>query len=355
MNLATLGWNPGLEAEFRAIKKEDCEPGRIVRQDRGQYHVHAEQGVVTAQLSGRCRHRANDSGDWPAVGDWVVLTGNEDTLRIVGVIPRSSAVVRKRSGTTTTAQVIAANVDWLLIVCGLDGDFNLRRIERYLSLAWSSDTSPAIILTKTDTCAEAAARIRDVERIAHGVPVYGLNSLEDNVQEELAVHLRPGVTLALVGSSGAGKSTLINALLGSEAQSTKAVRRGDDRGQHTTTHRELFSLEGGAMVIDTPGMRELQPWSDVGGLDTTFADIEALAAGCRFNDCSHTQEPGCAIQEALASGDLTQERWGSYTKQLREQRYLERRVDAQAQREEQARWKKIHKDMRKLNHRRSGR
>jgi ribosome biogenesis GTPase len=255
----------------------------------------------------------------------------------------------------TEEQIIAANVDAALIVTGLDGDYNLKRIERYMTLVLDFGIDPMLVLNKTDLCSDAAERIEDVESIAVGFPVIAISADRGSGMEELAGLLTVGKTYVLLGSSGVGKSTIVNALMGRKAQRIRAVRENDSRGRHTTTARELFVLECGAMLIDNPGMRELQLWGDDRGLGETFGDVASLASGCRFADCTHTHEPGCAVLEAVQRGTLEPQRLESYLKLQRELDYLQRKVSERADRNEKARWKSISKQIKKFyEHRRGG-
>jgi ribosome biogenesis GTPase len=264
---------------------------------------------------------------------------------IVAVLPRSSVFVRKVAGETTVEQIVAANVDTLFLVSGLDGDFNPRRIERYLTAAWESGAEPVVVLNKADVASDLESSIEEVRNVAIGVPIAAVSALERAGLEALEPWLAPGRTVALIGSSGTGKSTLINALLGEERQATGAVREDDSRGRHTTTHRELVPLPGGALLLDTPGMRELQLWGDPSSVDGAFADVAAVAERCRFRDCTHGNEPGCAVLEEVTTGALSMERLESWRKLQRELRWLAGRNDARLRAEEQARWKAISKSM----------
>ncbi len=346
MSIQHLGWTPRLQDAFSSLQDPTLEPARIAREDRDRYLVLAAGGERSAVLAGRLRHEAQAATDLPAVGDWVAVRAAPDgDAVIVAVLPRATAFVRARPGETTDAQVVAANVDTVFVVAGLDGDFNVRRLERYLAAAWDSGAAPVVILNKADVADDLDARRAEVEAVAMGVPVVAISARERAGLEALAPWLVPGATVALLGSSGVGKSTIVNALLGEERQATQEVRQDDSRGRHTTASRELVPLPGGALLLDTPGMRVLTPWAGEEGLDGAFADVVALAAGCRFRDCGHADEPGCAVLAAVAGGALDPARLESWRKLQRELRWLERRRDARARAEEEARWKAIMKSM----------
>ncbi|MFN6566221.1 ribosome small subunit-dependent GTPase A [Dendronalium sp. ChiSLP03b] len=294
------------------------------------------------------RHRATQPQDFPAVGDWVVIRIRESEGRatIHEILPRKSKFSRKTVGSKTEEQIVAANVDTVFLVSGLDGDFNLRRIERYLILAWESGANPVIVLNKADLCNSLEDCLAQVEAVAIGVPVAVLSATSNQGLDALKPYLKPGQTVALLGSSGVGKSTITNQLKGAVVQTVQAVRQGDDRGRHTTTHRELILLPTGGLIMDTPGMREIQIWSGDEGLQETFADIETLAQKCRFRNCQHNNEPGCAVQQALVEERLDYSRFLSYQKLQKELNYLARKQDQRSQLAEKERWKKIHKAMR---------
>jgi ribosome biogenesis GTPase len=310
------------------------------RQPANKFLVWTEQGEVEAGVSGRLRHT---SGSWPAVGDWVALRENGRVIE--QVLGRRTVLSRKQPGRALDEQVLAANVDVLFVVSGLDHDYNERRIERYLVVARQSGARPVILLTKADLAEshrhdpdEIVARLRQ----RNGTPVLALNALSGEGLSGLEGLIARGETAALIGSSGVGKSTIVNALLGQQRQATHAVRRSDDRGRHTTTARSLFMIPAGWLLIDMPGLREVQLWASVDQLDAGFDDVRELAESCRFRDCTHSGEPGCAVE---ASG-LDPDRIGNYRKMQRELDYLERKSDKRLMSETRARWKVIHKAMR---------
>ncbi|MBC7972849.1 MAG: ribosome small subunit-dependent GTPase A, partial [Verrucomicrobia bacterium] len=300
MNLEQLGWSDHFVASFIPYRHSGFTIGRVAVEYRNTYLLYTEQGEHFAEVTGKLRHQASGIQDFPSVGDWVVVQTRaaETRATIHAILPRRSKFSRNVAGSTTEEQVIAANVDTVFLVCGLDGDFNLRRIERYLILAWESGAMPVILLNKADLCVNVDQRLAEVEAIAIDVPIVVLSAAAGQGMTALQPYLQPGQTIALMGSSGVGKSTITNQLKGETVQAVQSVRQGDDRGRHTTTHRQLIPLPSGALIIDTPGMRELQVWSGAAGLPETFADVEALAHQCRFRNCQHEQEPGCAIQQA---------------------------------------------------------
>jgi ribosome biogenesis GTPase len=348
-----FGWSDAHQAAFEPHAAAGLSPARVVAHHRGLWRLVTREGECAGRLSGRFAAEAAQ-GEHPVVGDWLAIgrvKGDGDAL-IHALMPRKSAFARRAAG-GVGVQIVAANVDIAFLVAGLNNDLNPRRLERYLVAARDSGAAPVVVLTKEDLSSDAEGERQAVVAIAAGAPVVTLSALTGEGLDVLDRWLRPGVTAALLGSSGAGKSTLLNALAGEELMSTGAVREADDRGRHTTTHRELFRLPGGALLIDTPGMRELGLVADEAALDESFADITALMSECKFSDCTHAAEPGCAILAALADQSLSAARWQSYLKLQRELAFVVRKEDPAAEAANRARWKQIHKSQRaKYKHRR---
>jgi ribosome biogenesis GTPase / thiamine phosphate phosphatase len=345
-----LGWDSYFEAQWQEYKRDAYVPARVVSEQRGLWRVAGDFAERWAAPSGKLRRETGEGGAWPAVGDWVAaeMAASEDRAVIHGVLPRRSQFSRKVPGRTVEQQVIAANVDTALIVMALDGNFNLRRLERYLAQCWDSGAKAVVVLNKADACGDVAPRVGEVERVARGVPVLAVSARTGLGLEAAQAYLPPGQTIVLLGSSGVGKSTLLNRWLGREAQRVRTVREKDSRGRHSTTSRQLFVLPCGAVVIDTPGLRELQLWGAEEGVARAFGDIETLAARCRFRDCGHTTEPGCAVQAALASGELDAGRLENRRKLGREQEFLRRKIDPQARQQEKHKNRVVHRAARKM-------
>jgi ribosome biogenesis GTPase / thiamine phosphate phosphatase len=347
MTLSSLGWNEALALAFQPFSAGDFVPARVALEHKHAYELLSPSGDLTAVCTGRLLHDATTREALPAVGDWVIarVRPGERHADIHAVLPRRTKFSRRAAGDNAVEQIVAANVDTVLLVTALDPNYNLRRIERYLAAAWESGAQPVVVLNKADVHADPSAAQAEVESIALGAPVIALSAARGDGLDALAPWLVPGQTLALLGSSGVGKSTLINRLLGTERQLTRAISDPRAaRGSHTTTWRELIVAPSGVVIIDTPGMRELQLWDvDASAIDTAFADVVAIAARCRFRDCSHRAEPGCAIQAALDDGSLELERWQSFQKLQREQAYAARKADPQLERENKAEWKKLHR------------
>ena len=332
-HLAAFGWNDYWQSawsESALFNHKGYEPARIVAQYSKQYRVITEDGEKIATVSGKYEFEAGGRSDFPAVGDWVIAQSLEGEQRAIihAMLPRFSAMTRKEAGNVIDEQVIASNIDTIFITNALNQDFNIRKIERYLIAVWESGARPVVLLTKSDLCDDPDKKIAAVHDSAPDVPVHALSARLNKGKEELAPYLLPGLTIAIAGSSGVGKSTLLNWLAEDTLQQVQGIRESDARGRHTTTHRELFVLPSGAVMIDTPGMRELQLWDASDGWEMTFADIAELSAQCRFHNCSHESEAGCAVKEALESGILDSRRYANYKKTERELAHLARKEQA---------------------------
>lgn len=333
ITLQELGWNETLQQEFDSINN-GYKIGRVAIEHKNMYRLYTCDGEILASISGKMKHNAIGREDYPAVGDWVIIdkTRQEEGNAVIhGILSRKSKFSRKVAGNETEEQIIAVNVDTLFICMSLNNDFNIRRLERYLIMAWDSESAPVVLLTKADLCDEIDRKIKEIESVAFGVTVHVISSKNKTGVDELAQYISKGKTVAFLGSSGVGKSTLINLIIGEERLLTQEIREDDDKGKHTTTHRELILLPDGGLVIDTPGMREFHILDSSVGLESTFDDIEELALACKFNDCSHMNEPGCAVQRAIKEGALTEKRFNSYIKLKKEAEFIARKGNKKAQ------------------------
>ena len=347
--LDSLGWTPALEDQFAPHASDGLEPARVAVEHRGAYLLYTARGEQPAELAGRLRHAAESRGELPAVGDWVAHTATDPAL-IQAVLPRRTKFSRLAANDhgQTIEQIVAANVDVVFLAAGLDGDLNLRRLERYLALGWESGAEPVVVLTKADLCPDVDAALLDVGVVAIGVPVHAVSNVTGEGVAELVPYFAPGRTVAALGSSGVGKSSLVNRLAGEELMATGELR-ADGRGRHTTTNRQLLLLPGGGLFLDTPGMRELRLWESEEGLAQTFDDVAAAAALCRFSDCSHEREPDCGVRSALADGTLTADRYDSWTKLQAELRHLAVKQDSRLQAEARKERRRFARSMRKAS------
>ena len=345
--IQSYGWSDTLRHDFAPFAARDLIPARILVQQRGQYGLVTDLGELTGQISGKLAHDAV-SGGYPAVGDWVAVAARaaEQAATIHAVLPRRTAFVRRAADSIATEQVVAANVDVALLVASMNADLNPRRLERYLASAWQSGAKPVVVLTKADLAEDRERDIADAESVAFGAPVLAVSAVSGEGMDALSALLKPGETAVLVGSSGVGKSSLVNALAGEMLMATAAIREDDAHGRHTTTHRELIRLPSGALILDTPGMRELGLIDADDGLQVTFEDVEAIAASCRFHDCHHGNEPGCAVRAALDNGELNRGRWKSFVKLQKELRYQHLKESPDARQAYLRKWKPIIKAQR---------
>jgi ribosome biogenesis GTPase len=309
------GWSDALQQAFAPHGRAGHVPGRIIVQQREAHTVVTDAGTLSARVSGRLRHEAREAGH-PVAGDWVAVSANagNGTATIHAILPRRTAFVRRAADSVQTLQVIAANIDVVFIVTSMNADLNPRRLERFLAAAWQSGARPVLVLTKADLCDDPDAVAAEIAALAPGCPVLVLSVRERTGMAGLMAHIAPGETCVLIGTSGVGKSTLVNALLGEERMATQEIRAADARGRHTTSNRQLFLLPGGGLILDTPGIREVGLIEADEGLGIVFDDIEVLAQQCRFRDCRHDSEPGCAIRGALDEGRLDPERWAHFQK-----------------------------------------
>ncbi|NQW03218.1 MAG: ribosome small subunit-dependent GTPase A [Acidobacteria bacterium] len=331
-SLPELGWNEHFARAYQVHDGPGMLPGRVALEHNQFYRVLTQDAELLAEAAGRLKHEAAGRHELPAVGDWVALKydAGGDQAVIRAVLPRLGKFSRKSAGAWTDEQVVAANIDTVFLVSGLDGDFNPRRIERYLTLARQSQARPVVILNKTDLADDVAEAVALIVGMAPDVPVLAISAVDGQGFESLIPYLGVGMTVALLGSSGVGKSSIVNRLVGARVLPTRSVRESDSRGRHASVHRQMITLPGGGLVIDTPGMRELQLWGVDKGMSTTFEDIDVLGAGCRFRDCRHQKEPGCAVKAAVEDDTLDAARYENYVKLQLESAELQRRLDERA-------------------------
>lgn len=350
MNLKNIGFDCFFQKHLEECHFEELSIGRICAEYKESYKLFSEFGELKASISGKLRKNSEIIEGFPAVGDWVLFDyiANENKAIIQKILPRKSKFSRKVAGQQTQEQIIASNIDFAFIVCALNYDFNLRRIERYLSLVWQSGAIPVIILTKSDLCLNLQEKISEVENVAFGVDVHAISNISKDGIGILQKYLVHNKTIVLLGSSGVGKSSLINNLMENDIMKVNELRNGIDKGRHTTTHKQMLILPEGGLIIDTPGIRELQLWDAKDGISQAFSDIEEFAQNCKFSDCTHFNEPDCAVQKAIKDGLLDKNRLENYLKVQKEQAYLTNRQTQSAAKLERDKWKNIHKQIKKL-------
>lgn len=354
MNLIDLGWNKYFEESFKSFEGKDYIVGKIFIEQRHLYGIYTEFGEYEGEISGKMRYEAGDTGDFPVVGDWVVLTPihQEKKAIIHAVLPRKSKFSRKAAGVQTNEQVLASNFDTVFIVTSLNGDLSLRRLERYLTMAYESNANPVIVLSKADLCIDIEEKLYQVEAVAIGTPIHVISTVDGRGIDDIKKYIKNGMTAVVLGSSGVGKSTLINYIAGEELLSTGSIREYDDTGRHTTTHRQLVKLPTGGFIIDTPGLREFQLWDGTDGIQETFKDIQEIAKGCKFRDCRHDKEIGCAVKAAIEEGILDAKRLESYNKLQRELKYLEGKQNQLMRMNEKKRAKDLSKAIKNISKKR---
>lgn len=345
MDLSDFGWDDGFEENFKEFREQKLLPARVIESNRLVYKLVSGEGELMGKLSGRFRHTCRSKSEFPTVGDWVAFKPSEHKgfVPIQGLLERKSRFSRKSAGKDSDEQVIAANIDTIFIVSGLDQDFNVRRLERYVTLATGSGAEFVFILNKADLCEDPEGVVEKIGCLFEGVPVYTLSALKNKGLEQITPYLKSGKTVVFLGSSGVGKSTIINWLLGEERQKTGEISDYSGKGRHITSSKNLIMLPGGAMVIDTPGLRELQLLGSGGGLKNAFADIEALARGCKYRTCTHTNEPRCAVLMAVDEGEISEKRLENYNRLKREIEYNAQRHDARFKNKRSKFWKNVSK------------
>ena len=349
-SLKLLGWNSFFEENSKSLKEKKFSFARIITEHKERYIIATEVGELQAEVTGKLLYSSENPADLPKVGDWVAVIIYEDENKAIihELLPRKSRFGRKASGKKILEQVLASNVNLLFIVQSLDTNYNLRRLERYIAMAYEGNMEPVIVLNKSDLCTDLNEKLQEVENSFPHIKLIAVSAQTGSGINSIKELITEGKTCALVGSSGVGKSSIINCLLGYDRQKVNDVRLSDSKGKHTTTTRDLIFIPDCGMIIDTPGMREFQLWNTEEGLEIAFEEIEELSASCRFKDCSHTHETECAVQNALESGKLSQERYNSYLKLKKEAEWIKRKTDPEEMKKHEQKWKKIHSQYRKL-------
>ncbi len=353
--LSSLGWNSYYQNMFREFENSSLVPARVVVENKNNYVIFSEVGELMGELSGKLMFSSESQSDLPKVGDWVLVNyfDEHSPAIIQEVLPRQTKLSRKVTGAKTDEQIIASNIDTIFIVQALDETFNINRVQRSLVLVNNSGAKAIVVLSKSDLCNDIEDKLVKLRERVGDVQTISLSNVNKNGIDDILTLLEPGKTYSLIGPSGVGKSTLINSIFGDELLDTKAVREGDSKGRHTTTRRELVILPNGSLIIDTPGMRELQLWSDEESLNSVFPEIDELAVHCKYDDCTHSHETGCAVIKAIEEGELSKENYDNYLKMLKEVKYLETRIDEGKQYDTKNRWKAVKKEMKnfyKKNH-----
>lgn len=350
MNLVKWGWNSLLNDKYSNLKEEGLVPGRIVKETKHIYEIETKSGRFKGKVSGHYMYIAISSADYPTIGDWVAVRIKQDKAVIERLLDRVSSFSRKKAGNEVAEQVIAANIDYIFLIFGLEGGRNYSpgAVERFLTRAWDSGASPIIVLNKSDLCENGNDYVVQTEYIAAGVPIHLTSAITGEGIEDLKQYVIPGKTIAFTGFSGVGKSALINALCGAEIMNTGIIRKSDLKGKHTTTHKELILLDNGGILIDSPGLKELQLWGSKESLNNSFDDISEFSEYCKFSDCSHSGEPGCAVQNALSNGELDHRRYENYLDMKKELKFLESKISVKATLAEKARGKELSKYIKDL-------
>lgn len=351
INLNSFGWDNFFEKHFELYKAQEFEYGRITIENKTNYLIATGYGEIIGEISGKYLFEAEKQSDLPKVGDWVVISlFNNNTRAVIhNLLPRKTKISRKSADKKIDEQIIAANVDIVFIVQSLDNNFNINRLERYLTAIYQSGTRPVAVLNKIDLCGDVHEKIELVKTRTGLDDILNMSAKTGEGIDGMTKYISPGTTIAFVGSSGVGKSSLINFLAGYEKLKTNEVREEDSRGRHTTTRRELVLLSSGGVLIDTPGMREFGLWNTDDGISETFSEFEEFSELCKYSDCSHTHESGCAVLKALNEGTISEERYSNYLKLLKELRYLESKQNISLQLEEKRKWKTIHKEIKNFN------
>lgn len=346
MELEELGWDDFFQKQLEDGDFDDLTVGRVFRMESQDIlGILTKEGEINARISGKMKYQ---NIELPAIGDWVLVKPQELSNTILSVLKRKNHISRKVAGREYKEQVVGANIDYIFIVMGLDRDYNINRLERYLYMVKAARSKPVVILNKTDVIkGDIENKLGKVKIVAEGIPIHPISALNEEGLDPIRQYLKEGVTISLVGSSGAGKSTLINALLGEQRQATGEVREDDSKGRHITATRELFLIPGGGIIIDNPGIREIQLWGDKSSLDEVFSDIQELSQGCKFRDCNHISEPKCAVKQAVEEGILSKQRYENYLKMKKELDFLQKKAQIGTEAAEKERWRGILKDTKK--------